>query len=93
MKSLKYNRNSKTFFVGIIVALFLTACDSGFEELNRNPNAYTEPDFQSLFTTSLIRTVGTGTTDRNRTNMKYLSGAMQFHATLQSIGLLPHLST
>ena len=67
-----------------VVALSLTSCDSGFEEMNTDPNAYTVPDFSTLFTTSLIRTVGTGTTDRNRTNMKYLSGAMQFHATLQT---------
>lgn len=84
MKSLEYYKKGATHFFAALVALFITACDSGFEELNRDPNAYTEPDFQSLFTTSLIRTVGTGTTDRNRTNMKYLSGAMQFHATLQT---------
>ncbi|WP_268225246.1 SusD/RagB family nutrient-binding outer membrane lipoprotein [Sinomicrobium oceani] len=64
--------------------LLMVSCDSGFEEMNRDPNAYTEPDIGSLFTTSLIRTVGTGTEDRNRTNIKYLSGAMQYHATLQT---------
>ncbi|MCR9227186.1 MAG: SusD/RagB family nutrient-binding outer membrane lipoprotein [Flavobacteriaceae bacterium] len=84
MKPIKHQHKVAPFYVVIMMTFFLTGCDSGFEELNQNPNAYTEPDFQSLFTTSLIRTVGTGTTDRNRTNMKYLSGAMQFHATLQT---------
>ena len=65
-------------------AMLLAACDKGFEEKNVNPNAYTEPAIGALFTTSIIRTVGTGTADRNRTNIKYLSGAMQYHATLQN---------
>lgn len=67
----------------MVVATF-TSCDKGFQELNVNPNAYTEPSLPPLFTTSIIRTVGTGTADRNRTNVKYLSGAMQYHATLQN---------
>ncbi len=71
-----------TFKIGVMCVMLLTACDKGFEELNVNPNAYTEPALNPLFTTSLIRTVGTGTADRNRTNIKYVSGAMQYHATL-----------
>ncbi len=79
-----FRLNYKNFGIKVLAALFMVACDSGFEELNTDPNAYTEPDIESLFTTSIIRTVGTGTEDRNRTNMKYLSGAMQYHATLQT---------
>lgn len=71
-------------FSGLMAAVLLISCDKGFKEMNVNPNAYTEPALGPLFTTSLIRTVGTGTPDRNRTNMKYLSGAMQYHATLQN---------
>lgn len=70
--------------IGVLSIVLLTACDKGFEEMNVNPNAYTEPALNPLFTTSLIRTVGTGTADRNRTNIKYLSGAVQYHATLQN---------
>lgn len=80
----QFRAKYRVLFVKIFAGILLVACDSGFEELNTDPNAYTEPDIGSLFTTSLIRTVGTGTEDRNRTNMKYLSGAMQYHATLQT---------
>jgi hypothetical protein len=66
----------------LAIMLCATACDKGFEEMNVNPNAYTQPAIGPLFTTALIRVVGTGTNDRNRTNIKYVSGAMQYHATL-----------
>jgi hypothetical protein len=72
-----------TFRIGVMCIMLLTACDKGFDEMNVNPNAYTEPSLGPLFTNSLIKTVGTGTADRNRTNIKYVSGAMQYHATLQ----------
>lgn len=73
---------SIALIAGVMSVMFLTACDKGFEGINVNPNAYTEPAFGPLFTNSLIRTCGTGTNDRNRCNLKYLSGAMQYHATL-----------
>ncbi len=73
----------KAVWMLAVVSVF-SSCDKGFKELNVNPNAYTEPSLAPLFTNSLIRTVGTGTADRNRTNIKYLSGAMQYHATLQN---------
>ena len=44
---------------GAMAMMLLTACDKGFREKNINPNAYTEPAIGPLFTTSLIRTVGT----------------------------------
>ncbi len=67
---------------GMLAVLLLTACDQGFEEMNKNPNAYTEPVIGNLFTTSLIRGAGTGTADRNRTNIKYFAGVMQYMASL-----------
>jgi len=72
---------SKLTYVGLITLLF-TSCDKGYEELNTNPIAYTEPVIGNLFTTSLIRTAGTGTADRNRTNIKYFAGTMQYMASL-----------
>jgi len=62
--------------------LMLSACDKGFEDLNKNPNAFNEPVIGDLFATSLIRTAGTGTPDRNRTNIKYFAGTMQYMASL-----------
>jgi hypothetical protein len=84
MNNIRHKLSATALKVGVIAAIFLTACDKGFEELNVNPNAYTEPSLAPLFTTSIIRTVGTGTSDRNRVNIKHLSGAMQYHATLQN---------
>lgn len=73
-----------TLIIGIVFTILLISCDKEFEEMNKNPNAYTSPSLPNLFTTSIIRTVGTGTADRNRVNIKHLSGAMQYHATLQN---------
>ncbi len=82
---MKY-KNCKSLNIALIVTvmslLLVTACDKGFEEMNVNPNAYTTPTINPLFTTSLIRVVGTGTADRNRTNIKFLSGAIQYFSTL-----------
>ncbi|MEH6306768.1 SusD/RagB family nutrient-binding outer membrane lipoprotein [Olivibacter sp. CPCC 100613] len=64
------------------IAMLLSACDKGFEAMNQNPNAFTDPVLGNLFTTSLIRTAGTGTPDRNRTNIKYFAGTMQYMASL-----------
>lgn len=71
----------------VLLALFVLmtvslGCDKGFEEMNVNPNAYTEPVVGNLFTFALIRTAGTGTADRNRTNIKYFAGVVQYMASL-----------
>lgn len=84
MKYIKNKFLSIALVTGVLTVILFTACDKGFEEMNVNPNAYTEPSLAPLFTTSIIRTVGTGTADRNRVNIKFLSGAMQYHATLQN---------
>lgn len=39
----------------LVIVLFLTSCDKGFEEMNENPNAYTEPVLSSLFSGIVIR--------------------------------------
>jgi hypothetical protein len=59
---------------GILAFVLLTACDKGFEEMNKNPNAYTEPVIANLFTTSLIRGAGTGTADRIEPILSILPG-------------------
>jgi hypothetical protein len=81
-KLIDHIRAASVLKTGLVVILMLASCDSGFEEMNKNPNGYTEPVIGSLFTTSLIRTAGTGTNDRNRTNIKYFAGTMQYMASL-----------
>src|SRR3954449_2232673 len=71
-----------SIFFGASFSLLLPSCDKGFEEMNTNPNAYTEPVLGNLFSQSLIRTAGVGTPDRNRTNIKYFAGTMQYMAYL-----------
>jgi len=70
--------------VVLTLMLPLASCDKGFEEMNKNPNAYTEPVIGNLFTFSIIRTAGTGTEDRNRVLIKHISGLMQYMASLQT---------
>ncbi|WP_034256526.1 SusD/RagB family nutrient-binding outer membrane lipoprotein [Adhaeribacter aquaticus] len=84
MNYIKNKIAAVTIKTGVLAVMLLTSCDKGFEEMNINPNAYTQPAVGPLFTNSLIRTVGTGTNDRNRTNIKFASGIMQYHATLQN---------
>lgn len=63
-------------------ACLITSCDKGFESMNTNPNAYTEPVLGNLFTTSQVRTAGVGTPDRNRVSIKYFAGTNQYMASL-----------
>jgi hypothetical protein len=84
MNYIKHKFSRIALVTGVVVAMLSTAFDKGFEEMNVNPDAYTEPSLSPLFTTSIIRTVGTGTADRNRVNIKHVSGAMQYFATLQN---------
>lgn len=82
MNAKKYNIIDGLLKSMVVVVLLLSSCDKGFEKMNKNPNAYTEPVIGNLFTTSVIRTAGTGTEDRNRTNIKYFAGTMQYMASL-----------
>jgi hypothetical protein len=82
MKNKKEIFYKKALIASACMLIAFSACDKGFEEMNTNPNAFTEPVLGNLFTTSIIRTAGTGTADRNRTNIKYFAGTMQYMASL-----------
>lgn len=82
MKDRKSVSLKKIIIIGLCLLATFSACDKGFEEMNTNPNAFTEPVLGNLFTTSILRTAGTGTADRNRTNIKYFAGTMQYMASL-----------
>lgn len=82
MNYIKRKFLNSTLTLAFLATFLLVACDKGFEEMNKNPNAYTEPVIGNLFTTSIVRTAGTGTNDRNRTNIKYFAGTMQYMAAL-----------
>lgn len=82
MKNKKGIFYKKALIASACIWIAFSACDKGFEDMNTNPNAFTEPVLGNLFTTSIIRTAGTGTADRNRTNIKYFAGTMQYMASL-----------
>lgn len=82
MKNKKEIFYKKALIASVCILIAFSACDKGFEDMNTNPNAFTEPVLGNLFTTSIIRTAGTGTADRNRTNIKYFAGTMQYMASL-----------
>ncbi|MEO6733935.1 MAG: SusD/RagB family nutrient-binding outer membrane lipoprotein [Ferruginibacter sp.] len=76
-----FNRISKLSFL-LVAGLLLASCDKGFKEMNKNPNAYTDPVIGNLFTMSQVRTAGVGTADRNRVGIKYFAGTVQYMASL-----------
>ena len=82
MKKNNLNRVILLIKFSIMSILLMISCDKGFVEMNTNPNAFTEPIVTNLFSYAQIRTVGSGTADRNRTNIKHMSGAMQYFSTL-----------
>jgi hypothetical protein len=48
------NRYIKIFCIAIVSAMTLASCDKGFEEMNTNPNALTDPAVKSMFTLAEI---------------------------------------
>ena len=64
-----------------LALLTLSSCDKGFEEMNKNPNAYNEPVIANMFSLSVVNIAGTGD-DRDHGNGSYASGIMQYFASL-----------
>src|SRR5215207_9869591 len=48
------NKSIKIFCIAIVSAMTLASCDKGFEEMNTNPNALTDPAVKSMFTLAEI---------------------------------------
>jgi hypothetical protein len=84
MRYIKQYLITRTILPGILLAgiIFTSSCDKGFEEMNTNPNAYTEPVLGNLLTMSQVRAAGVGTADRNRVSIKYFAGTNQYMASL-----------
>ena len=84
MKYIKSNLTTRILRLSFLLVLvsFVYSCDKGFEQMNKNPNAYTQPVLGNLFTSSQVRTAGVGTADRNRVSIKYFAGTNQYMASL-----------
>jgi hypothetical protein len=63
--------------------MLATSCDKGFEEMNKNPNALTDPVLENLFTYNLVKTAGTGY-ENHRANLIYCGAMVQHFASLNT---------
>lgn len=64
-------------------SLLASSCDSGFEEMNKNPNALTDPVLENLFTYNIVKTAGTGY-ENHRANLIYCGAMIQHFASLNT---------
>ncbi|RYC67160.1 MULTISPECIES: SusD/RagB family nutrient-binding outer membrane lipoprotein [Spirosoma] len=65
----------------LAASLLVSSCDQGFEELNTNPNALTEPVVPNLLSYSIVKTAGTGY-ENHRGNLIYAGAIIQHFASL-----------
>lgn len=63
--------------------MLATSCDKGFEDMNKNPNALTDPVLENLFTYNLVKTAGTGY-ENHRANLIYCGAMVQHFASLNT---------
>jgi hypothetical protein len=78
----KYIRT--TLKSGLVAALFLSSCDKGFEEMNKNPNQFVEPVLGSLFSYTVVRTAGSGDGNTLYPNDKTAGCWVQYFASLNT---------
>ncbi len=79
------NKYIKIFCIAIVSAMTLTSCDNGFEEMNTNPNALTDPAIKSMFTLAEIYIDGQDYSN-TRGNLGYASQIVQHFATVTGPG-------
>jgi hypothetical protein len=71
-----------TLRVSVIAVFLLSSCDKGFEEMNKNPNAFIDPVIGSLFSYNIIRTAGVNDDNTLYPNDKLAGAMMQIFASL-----------
>lgn len=71
-----------TLIIGAIAILFLTSCDKGFEKMNKDPNAYSDPLLTSLFSGVIIRNAGSNSNSTIYPNSKNAGCFVQYFASL-----------
>ena len=72
------NKYIKIFCIAIVGAMTLTSCDKGFEELNKNPNALTDPAVKSMFTLAEIYVDGQDFSNTRGNNLYAAQIVQQF---------------
>lgn len=66
----------------LTAVIFFSSCDKGFEKMNQNPNAYTDPVIGSLFSYNIIKTAGSDDDNTLYPNDKLSGAFMQYFASL-----------
>jgi len=79
------NRFIKIFGITIVTALALASCDKGFEEMNTNPNALTDPAVKSMFTLAEIYVDGQDFSNTRGNNI-YAAQIVQHFSSLGGPG-------
>jgi Starch-binding associating with outer membrane len=74
----------KFALVPICIILFISSCDKGFEEMNKNPNAFVEPNLKSLFSYNVVTTAGNSDNNTLYPNDKLTGCYMQYFASLNT---------
>lgn len=72
------NRYIKIFCIAIVSAMTLASCDKGFEEMNKNPNALTDPAVKSMFTLAEIYVDGQDFSNTRGNNLYAAQIVQQF---------------
>jgi hypothetical protein len=81
---IKRTCNFRLFAIGALVAFIMPACDKGFEEMNKNPNAFTEPVIGSLFSATIVRHAGVGDGNTLYPNSKQAGSFVQYFSSLNA---------
>lgn len=80
---MKEKRCSNIFLrVGILLVLFLSSCDDGFETLNQDPNVYNDPVIDSMFSYLLVKTGGHNDGNTQYPNEKMAGAMVQIFGSL-----------
>ena len=79
---IKLNLKNLLFCIMMGCVLTLTSCDKGFEDMNKNPNAYNEPVISSLFSYNIVKTAGSDDDNTLYPNDKLSGAFMQYFASL-----------
>ncbi|WP_166923921.1 SusD/RagB family nutrient-binding outer membrane lipoprotein [Flavobacterium poyangense] len=79
------NKYIKIFCAALVGTLTLTSCDKGFEEMNKNPNALTDPAVKSMFTLAEIYVDGQDFSN-TRGNNSYAAQIVQHFSSLGGPG-------
>lgn len=79
------NKFIKIFCIAIVGAITLTSCDKGFEDMNTNPNALTDPAVKSMFTLAEIYVDGQDFSNTRGNNI-YAAQIVQQFSSLTGAG-------